>query len=168
MTVIFKIQTVEINCFQKINELSQVLLVNTNKISSKTKVFAINSLLSEKQEQQNFAPLYGESKLYCQESICILCEIYPKCMCKPANLQSFCTHSPALGCLQLLNHCTSNRHRTALSLCSPYSHWKIVTALPHKSTEYKARLYYISSQKLLIFILMMDRSSIFCFFCSLG
>lgn len=44
-------------CFQTVNELSQVLLANTNKISSKTKTYAINSLLNEKQEQQNFAPL---------------------------------------------------------------------------------------------------------------
>lgn len=43
----------------------EVLLVNKNKIRSKTKIFAINFPLNEKQEQSNFAPLQGESKLYC-------------------------------------------------------------------------------------------------------
>lgn len=59
-------------------------------------------------------------------------------LCINQQIYIFCTHSTALGCPQLLNHCrvplTPNRHRTALSLCSPYSHLKIITALPHKQS----------------------------------
>jgi len=42
--------------FQTINKLSQVLVMNTDKINSKIKILAIKSLLTEK-EQGKFIPL---------------------------------------------------------------------------------------------------------------